>query len=151
MQLTLGSKLLVFDNVDEVLVGGRILALYTLRLLSLRSFCRPDIKRNTAVVFQIDSCRSLDETYVFIAFLVPSFDQGRWITAWLVRRTPSPQLITCPVEGFNSMALRPLRTAQRADVDQTCANSHRYGRCFKAGDGDYGTLCSLLRERRTPL
>jgi hypothetical protein len=111
--LTLGGQLFIVNNIEEILIARRILTLYSLCLLGLRSLGRIGVERDTTVVVvDIYGCGSLSKTCIFFFLLVPCFNQSRWITAWFAAGAPRPQLITCPVESLHSMPLRALCTPQ---------------------------------------
>ena len=51
----------------------------------------------------------------------------------------------------NRLSLHALHVLERAHVDLACPDSHWYGGCLEARDGDYGAFGGFGRERRASL
>jgi hypothetical protein len=86
---TLDSQLLFIDHIDEALVARCILALYTLCLLGLGSFCGIGVERHsTIIVVDVNGRRPLSETRVLVFLLLPGLDQSRRITTWFAACAP---------------------------------------------------------------
>jgi hypothetical protein len=149
---TLGGELLVVYHVDEVAIRRRIFTFYPLSLLCLGAFGGINIERDTAfLVIQIYGCCALGESCVLVLLVIPAPDDVWRLPARRSCRTPRPKLITCPVEGRDSLALHSLHPAQRAHVDLAGSDSHGNCRCLETSNGYNGALGRLLREGRASL
>jgi hypothetical protein len=149
---TFCGQFLVVHHIDEVAVRWRVFAFHSLSLLCLGAFGGISIERDAAfLVIQIYGCCALGESCVFILLVIPALNDVRRLTTRRSCRTPRPKLITCPVEGGNSLALQALYPTQRAYIDLAGSDSHGDCGCLEAGNGYNSALGGLLREGRTSL